>query len=67
MASHAFCTGPLPGTQLRTEQRASRQRRQRCAVAGVNKKVNTYDDKWSKVGSIFQACNISFLLSPSRR
>ncbi len=51
MASHTFCSGPLPWTQLRTVQRGDRQRRLKCTitVAGVSKKVNTYDDKWSKV------------------
>lgn len=51
MASHAFCSGPLPGTQLRTVRGSDRHRRLRSTViiAGVSKKVNTYDDKWSKV------------------
>ena len=51
MASHTFCSGPLPGTQLRSVQTGGRQRRlkETMTVAGVSKKVNTYDDKWSKV------------------
>ena len=51
MASHTFCAGPLPGTQLRTRQTGGRQRRLQSTitVAGSSKKVNTYDDKWSKV------------------
>ncbi len=50
MASHTFCAGPLPGTQLRTRQTGSRQKRLQSSitVAG-SKKLNTYDDKWSKV------------------
>lgn len=50
MASHTFCSGPLPGTQLRTVQTGERRRRLKSilTVAGVSNKVTTYDDKWSK-------------------
>lgn len=58
MASHTFCTGPLRGTPLRTLQANDRQRRLKntITVAGSSKKLNTYDDKWSKVRHL-QCCS----------
>ena len=59
MATQAFCSGPLTGIQLRTVQKTCRQRQSRSSttVAGVSKKVNTYDDKWSKV-SVLLPCHV---------
>ena len=64
MASHTFCTGPLRGTQLRTLQTNDRQKRLKntITVAGSSKKLNTYDDKWSKV-RLLQCCSCK--LSPT--
>ena len=66
MAVQAFCSGPLPGTQLRTVQKSCRQRRSRSSttVAGVSKKVNTYDDKWSKVSTALPVLPEEFFTRP---
>ena len=68
MASHTFCSGPLPGTQLRTVQTGERRRRLKSilTVAGVSKKVTTYDDKWSKVRLVHCFSDHHYSMLPCR-
>lgn len=54
MAAQVFSSPSLAGTPLRSRQSTPQTSRhaRTVTVAGVSKKVNTYDEKWSKVISL---------------
>lgn len=51
MASQTFTSTSLSGSQVRSRPSLAPARRlkRNVTVAGVSKKVNTYDDSWAKV------------------
>lgn len=55
MASQTFTSTSLSGSQVRSRPSLAPARRSKrsVTVAGVSKKVNTYDDSWAKVRQLY--------------